>query len=197
LELLSGQEEKMKRRIRTITVFGSSRPRESDNEYATARQLGAELAKKGFSVCTGGYGGVMEAVSRGAHDEGDRAIGVTARFFKATANMWLDKEIRVKSWRDRLFELIDRGDGYVVCAGGTGTLVEFAAVWEMMNKSVMAQKPVVVLGDFWKPVIDCVRQAESGPESPWIERRSSLIQFAGSPSTAADMLAAYFKLHPR
>src|ERR1700683_2635396 len=66
-EVLSGRKEKMKGRIRTITVFGSSYPRESDNEYATARQLGAELAKKGFSLCTGGYGGVMEAVSRGAH----------------------------------------------------------------------------------------------------------------------------------
>jgi predicted Rossmann-fold nucleotide-binding protein len=70
LELLSGQKEKMKRRIRTITVFGSSRPRESDNECTIARHLGAELVKKGFSVCTGGYGGVMEAVPRGAHDEG-------------------------------------------------------------------------------------------------------------------------------
>jgi uncharacterized protein (TIGR00725 family) len=187
----------MKGRIRTITVFGSSCPRESDNEYATARQLGAELAKKGFSLCTGGYGGVMEAVSRGAHDEGGRAIGVTTRFFKATANKWLSKEIRVKTWQNRLFELIDRGDGYVVCAGGTGTLVELGVVWEMMNKSVMAQKPVIVLGDFWRPVIDRVRKAESASESPWIERQSSLIQFAGSPSEAADMLAAYFRLHAR
>ena len=54
----------------------------------------------------------------------------------------------MKTWRDRLFELIDRGDGYAVCAGGTDTLVELAVVWEMMNKSVMAQKPVIVLGDF-------------------------------------------------
>ncbi len=76
-------------------------------------------------------------------------------------------------------------------------LVELAVVWEMMNKSVMAQKPVIVLGDFWKPVIDRVREAESNPESPWIERQSSLIQFAGSPSKAADMLAAYFKSYAR
>jgi uncharacterized protein (TIGR00725 family) len=187
----------MKRRIRTITVFGSSRPRESDNEYATARQLGAELAKKGFSVCTGGYGGVMEAVSRGAHDEGGRTIGVTARFFKAAANEWLNKEIGLKTWQDRLFELIDRGDGYVLCAGGTGTLVELAVVWEMINKRVMPPKPMVVLGDFWKPVIDRVRQAEIGQESPWIERQTPLIQFAGSPSEAADILGAYFKSHLR
>jgi len=139
----------------------------------------------------------MEAVSRGAHDEGGRAIGVTARFFKVTANKWLSEEIRVKTWQNRLFELIDRGDAYVVCAGARGTLVELGVVWEMMNKSVMAQKPVIVLGDFWKPVIDRVRKAESASESPWLERQSSLIQFAGSPSEAADMLAACFRLHAR
>jgi uncharacterized protein (TIGR00725 family) len=187
----------MKRRVRTITVFGSSRPRESDNEYTVVRQLGAELAKKGFSVCTGGYGGVMEAVSRGAHDAGGRSIGVTTRFFKATANNWLDKEVRAKTWQDRLFDLIDRGDGYVVCAGGTGTLVELAVVWETINKRVMPKKPVVVLGEFWKPVIDRVRQGESGPESAWIEKQTPFIQFAGSPFEVADMLAAYFKSHAR
>jgi len=67
----------------------------------------------------------------------------------------------------------------------------------MMNKSVMVQKPVIVLGDFWKSVIDRVREAESDPESPWIERQSSLIEFAGSPSKAVDMLAAHFKSHAR
>jgi uncharacterized protein (TIGR00725 family) len=187
----------MKPRVKTITVFGSSRPLESSDDYAVARQLGGELGKKGFSVCTGGYGGVMEAVSRGAHDAGGRAMGVTARFFKATPNKWLDQEIRVKTWQARLFELIDRGDGYVVCAGGTGTLVELAAVWEMMNKRVTAPKPVIVLGDFWKPVIDRVREAERGQESPWIERQTSFIQFAGSPSEASDMLATYFESQAR
>jgi uncharacterized protein (TIGR00725 family) len=49
-----------------ITVFGSSRPQEGDADYAEARALGEHLAKAGFAVCSGGYGGVMEAVSRGA-----------------------------------------------------------------------------------------------------------------------------------
>jgi uncharacterized protein (TIGR00725 family) len=187
----------MKPRAKTITVFGSSRPLESGDDYAVARELGGELGKKGFSVCTGGYGGVMEAVSRGAHDAGGRVIAVTARFFKATPNKWLDKEIRVKTWQARLFELIDRGDGYVVCAGGTGTLVELAAVWEMMNKRVMPPKPLIVLGDFWKPAIDRVREAESGQKSPWIERQTSFIQFAGSPSEASDRLATYFESQAR
>src|SRR5712692_2597946 len=119
---------------RIVTVFGSSRPQESDAEYEEARELGRMLATNGFSVCSGGYGGVMEAVSRGAKEGGGNTMGITAKFFTARANKWVDEEIRVKTWQERLFELVKRGHGYVVCPGGTGTLVELAVVWEMLNK---------------------------------------------------------------
>ena len=41
--------------------------------------------------------------------------------------------------------VIRRGRGYVACPGGTGTLVELAVVWEMLNKGAMSNKPLVVL----------------------------------------------------
>ena len=50
----------------------------------------------------------------------------------------------------------------MACKGGTGTLVELAVVWEMLNKSVMAAKPFVVLGDFWAPILERVREVEFG-----------------------------------
>jgi predicted Rossmann-fold nucleotide-binding protein len=92
----------------------------------------------------------MEAVSRGAKEAGGRTLAVTSAFFKSRANNWVDEEIKVKSWQDRLFELVKRGHGYVACPGGTGTLVELAVVWEMLNKGVMKDKPFVVLGNFWQ-----------------------------------------------
>src|SRR5262249_9651187 len=91
---------------RIITVFGSSRTNEGETDCAEARGLGAELARAGFSVCTGGYGGVMEAASRGAKEAGGRTYGVTAEFFKPQANAWVDVEVRMKTWQERLFELI-------------------------------------------------------------------------------------------
>ena len=65
----------------------------------------------------------MEAVSRGAKESGGKTFGVTAQFFQRSANPWIDTEIRVNSWQERLFELIRLADGYVTCKGGTGTLV--------------------------------------------------------------------------
>lgn len=172
----------------TVTVFGSSRPRPGDPYYDEARQLGTALAAKGLAVCSGGYGGVMEAVSRGAKEAGGRTLGVTAKFFRSRANQWVDDEIRVDTWQERLFELIQRGDAYVICRGGTGTLVELAFVWEMMNKRVMAKKPVVALGTFWRPVIECVRAVEIADDAPWSEREQPLVANAQSPADAVAFL---------
>lgn len=163
---------------KVITVFGSSRPNAGQPGYEQAFQLGAALAEQGFILCTGGYGGVMEAASRGAREAGGKTIAVTAGIFKARVNSWVQEEIRVRTWEERLFELIRRGHGYVACAGGTGSLVELAVVWEMLNKRIMPVKPFVALGDFWRPIVKRVREVETGHESPWGEAGGEMIYFA-------------------
>jgi uncharacterized protein (TIGR00725 family) len=172
-----------------VTVFGSSRPREGDAHYEDARLLGRTLAESGYGVCSGGYGGVMAAVSRGAKEAGGKTYGVTAEFFKAQVNPWIDVEVRVATWQERLFELIRVADGFVACKGGTGTLVELAVVWEMLNKSVMVGKPFAVLGDFWLPILDRVREVELGHPAPWGEVNGRLVHVAAVP----EAVVRYFK----
>jgi uncharacterized protein (TIGR00730 family) len=179
---------------RIVTVFGSSRPREGEADYGEARLLGRALAGRGFAVCSGGYGGVMAGVSRGAKEAGGKAIGVTAAFFKkAKVNAWIDMEVRKKTWQARLFELIRRGDGFVACKGGTGTLVELAVVWEMLNKSVMPAKPFVALGDFWRPILERVREVEAADGSPWGEANGRLVHVAATADEAAEYLKERLK----
>ena len=168
-----------------ITVFGSSRPQEGEHDYQEARRLGRALAENGFAVCSGGYGGVMAAISRGAKEAGGKTYGVTAEFFSAKANPWIDEEIRVATWQDRLFALIRLAQGFVACKGGTGTLVELAVVWEMLNKSVMSGKPFAVLGNFWIPILERVREVELAHAAPWGERNGRLVHVANTPADAA------------
>jgi uncharacterized protein (TIGR00730 family) len=168
-----------------ITVFGSSRPREGEADYEQARTLGYVLAENGFAVCSGGYGGVMAGVSRGAKQAGGKTYGVTAEFFAAKVNPWVDVEVRVATWQERLFELIRLAHGFVACKGGTGTLVELAVVWEMLNKSVMPAKPLAALGDFWHPVIEQVRVVEAAHHSPWGEANTRLVHIVETPEDAA------------
>jgi uncharacterized protein (TIGR00730 family) len=174
---------------RIITVFGSSRPREGEPDYEEARSLGRVLSQHGFAVCSGGYGGVMAGVSRGAKEAGGKTYGVTAEFFfAAKANPWIDVEVRMVTWQERLFELIRLAHGFVACKGGTGTLVELAVVWEMLNKSVMTGKPFAALGDFWLPILERVRQVEVAHHSPWGEANGRLVHVAATPEKAAQYL---------
>ncbi len=170
-----------------ITVFGSSRPALGSEAYETARRLGEFLARAGFSVATGGYGGTMEAVSRGVRDAGGHVIGVTAEVFRSAANAWVEEEIRVKTWQERLFKLVELGAGYVVLPGGTGTLVELAVVWEWLNKGFLRVKPFVILGDFWLPVVNAIPASELHPARP--AGGSNPILRAASPDEAVARLA--------
>jgi uncharacterized protein (TIGR00730 family) len=174
-----------------ITVFGSSRPQEGEADYEEARILGREVAACGFAICSGGYAGVMQAVSQGAKEVGGKTYGVTAEFFAAAkVNPWIDVEVRVRTWQERLFELARLANGFVICKGGTGTLAELAVVWEMMNKSVAPPKPCVILGDFWTPILNRVREVELGHAAPWGESRAKLVDQRGTPREAASFLQA-------
>jgi uncharacterized protein (TIGR00730 family) len=176
-----------------ITVFGSSRPLENEPDYEEARVLGRVLAENGFAVCSGGYGGVMAGVSRGAKEAGGKTYGVTAEFFSAKVNPWVDVEVRVGTWQDRLFELIRLAHGFVACKGGTGTLVELAVVWEMLNKSVITGKPFAALGDFWDPIIERVREVELAHRAPWGEANGRLVHVGATPKDVARHLKERLK----
>ena len=143
---------------KTIAVFGSSRPRQNEQEYKDAYRLGNILAKNGFDICTGGYQGIMDAVSRGAVESGGKAIGVTVDIFGSTPSKYLSKNIVCHTLFERIEQLIELGDAYVILKGGTGTMLELSAVWELMNKNLINEKPVVCHSSFWKRIIDSMEE---------------------------------------
>ena len=178
--------------MRIISVFGSSSPRPGTPDYEEARALGAGLARAGFAVCSGCYYGTMEAVSRGAREAGGYAVGLTTPFYKLAPNAYLSEQIELPRWQDRLFALIEKGDGYVVMKGGTGTLLELSAVWESLNKRAISARPCVALS-FWAPVLARVREVEA-ERTRWQEFGASLIHVAENPGEAVDYLSRSLNL---
>lgn len=143
---------------KTITVFGSSRPRPGEPEYILAYDLGRELAHAGMTVCNGGYGGIMEASARGAKLSGGKTIGVISNAFPGKqANQWIDTVQSERTLIDRMMKLIDLGDAFVILKGGTGTLLELSAVWEFMNKGLMPERPILTVGNFWTGVVETLK----------------------------------------
>jgi uncharacterized protein (TIGR00730 family) len=138
---------------KTITIFGSSIPQYGDEQYTAAEKLGELLALRGFNVCSGGNLGIMEAVSKGAVRNNANAIGITLDSVGFMSNKYLTEEIICTSLFDRITKLIQYGDGYVILQGGTGTLLELAAVWELMNKDLLTVKPIACHSSMWKEVV--------------------------------------------
>ena len=136
-----------------VTVFGSSIPHEGDAEYETAYKLGKKLAESNLNVCTGGFQGIMDAVSKGAVEIGTEAVGITLDFYRAIPSKHLTKEIKCGSLAERLQKLIETGDAYIVLQGGTGTLVELALVWEYINKGMISEKPFACHGLMWHDIV--------------------------------------------
>ena len=115
------------------------------------------LAQKGLNICTGGYQGIMNAVSKGANEAGaEEVIGVTVKGWSSVPSKYLTKEICCENLNLRLEKLIELGDAYVVLQGGTGTLLELALVWEMMNKKMMVTKPIVSHSTMWKEIAEII-----------------------------------------
>jgi len=127
----------------------------------------------------------MEAAARGAKEEGRTTIGVTMEFVSTHANPWIDKNIVVKTLVDRLLKLIELGEAYVVLPGGTGALLELAAVWELAQKQVMPRKPIVVLGDLWKRTIETV---DKEPGATGFPKPSEPLTIVGTPEECVECL---------
>jgi len=140
-----------------ITIFGSGYTSPDEKLWSEVRQVGEVLAQNGYTVCSGGYGGTMQAVSEGAKSANGNTIGITIESLNLPPNDYIDENVVMPNWVERLMELIAIGDAYVIFKGGSGTLVEISAVLEMMNKKLMKEKPIIFYGQFWKGVVDILK----------------------------------------
>jgi uncharacterized protein (TIGR00725 family) len=150
--------EKLEPKRKRITVFGGSRCGSDSPEYQEALRLGRLLVEAGFEVASGGYYGVMEAISRGAHEAGGQVIGVTMNQFKATPNSYLKKIEPSADFYARLQTLILESAGYIALRGGMGTVTEISLVWNKLAMNVLPARPLILVGECWRRAIDCLRE---------------------------------------
>jgi uncharacterized protein (TIGR00725 family) len=107
-----------------VAVVG---PSEADERILDlAEEVGAEVARAGAVLLTGGMGGAMEAASRGAHREGGVTVGVLPGATRDRGNPYLDLSIPTGMGEMRNALLIRSADGVVAVGGGVGTLSEIA-----------------------------------------------------------------------
>ena len=172
-----------------VSVFGGSQPKYGSEAYAEAQELGRLLAERGHTVLTGGYIGVMEAVSRGAREAGGHVIGVTCEDIEAwrpiKANSWLMEEIRKKTLLERLHTLIHECDAALAMPGGAGTLTEISLLWNLMIVESLHRRPLILVGRGWQSTFDqFFKEFDSYTPAPQRE----ILVFAQDVQTAVKLL---------
>src|SRR5512140_2836225 len=141
-------------------LFGSSLAAPGDNCCLMAQELGAGLARLGYTLKTGGYSGVMEAASRGARNAGGDVLGITVETLagRRRPNAHLTREIREADLLSRLRTLVAGTDLFFALeSGGPGPLNEVFVVWAMNILGELSGRPLVLVGSGWNELLAMLR----------------------------------------
>lgn len=152
-----------------VTIFGSARFNEGHMYYDLTRKVGAEVAKMGFTVLTGGGPGLMEAANRGAKDVGGRSVGCNIVLpHEQEPNPYLDRWVNIRYFFVRKTLLIKYSYAFICMPGGFGTLDELFESITLIQTKKIKDFPVIVMGrEFHKEMIEHVQlMKERGTISP-------------------------------
>jgi uncharacterized protein (TIGR00730 family) len=174
-----------------VTVFGSARYTQDHPYYTLGRDLGAALARLGFTVMTGGGPGLMEAANRGAREAGGRSVGChIALPAEQPPNAYLDRSVTCRYFFVRKVLLFKYSYAFVALPGGLGTLDELAEALTLIQTGTIANFPVVLLGRaYWRPFEDLLRQMAR--ERTIDERDLELLLITDSIAAACEHLRRY------
>lgn len=139
-----------------IAVYGGAQPKPGDEVYQQGFQLGHWIGENGHTVLTGGYMGVMEAVSKGAAENGGHVIGVTCleleNWRNTRANRWVSEEWKLPTLRERLWAILSNSDLGIAMPGGAGTLAEISMLWNHQIIGLLSNFPIILVGEGWKNI---------------------------------------------
>lgn len=144
-----------------VSVFGSSRTRPEDPEYAMGVAVGEALARAGYAVITGGGPGAMEAVNKGAYQAGGTSVGLGIELpFETGLNPYVDLGVNFRYFMIRKTMFVKYAQGYVVLPGGFGTLDETFEALTLVQTRKVTSFPIVLMGvDYWGGLLEWLRSA--------------------------------------
>jgi uncharacterized protein (TIGR00730 family) len=145
-----------------VAVFGSARLKPEDPEYRDVREMASKLTELGCDIVTGGGPGLMEAANEGAaHSRGKRktrSYGLTIAIPYEKANPYLDSVTAHRTFFSRLHHFVRMSQAFVLFPGGIGTALELLMVWQLLQVGFMTERPVILIGEMWRGLVDWMRR---------------------------------------
>jgi uncharacterized protein (TIGR00730 family) len=142
-----------------VSIFGSARTKPDNKYYKLAEETAAELAKAGFTIITGGGGGIMEAANKGAADVGGRSIGLNIELpMEQIPNVYQNISLHFRYFFIRKVMFLKYANGFIVFPGGFGTMDEFFESLVLIQTLKQATFPVILMcSEYWKGLTDWIK----------------------------------------
>ncbi|MBQ1033088.1 TIGR00730 family Rossman fold protein [Micromonospora parva] len=141
-----------------ICVFCASSRTLDQRWLDLAAETGAELARRGHTLVSGGgCVGMMGALADGARSAGGRTLGVIPQSLVdlEVADLASDELLVTDSMATRKTVMIDKSDAFLTLPGGLGTLDELFEVWTTATLALHAKPMVLIDTDgFYRPLLD-------------------------------------------
>ncbi len=147
----------------SVAVFGSSVAKGPDDPYyEMARILAQKIAKKGFTITTGGSFGIMEAANKGAKEVGGKSCGLCIDLpYEEKPNDFIDKThlLKFRHFFIRKVMFVKYAQAFVVMPGGFGTIDELFEALNLIQTKKTKKFPVFLVGsDYWKGLVDWIQK---------------------------------------
>lgn len=143
-----------------VSIFGSARTKPDNIWYKKAEETGSLLVKAGFSVITGGGGGVMEGANKGAAEAGGISIGLNIDLpEEQKPNKFQNLSLNFRYFFCRKVMFVKYAHGFIFFPGGYGTMDELFESLVLIQTFKQVQFPVVLMGvDYWNGMIDWMKE---------------------------------------
>jgi len=184
-------------------LASAKRLKASSRYYEVARDFGRLVSTTEISrdrklvVVTGGGPGIMEAANRGAHEAGEKSIGLNITLnMEQGPNPYVSPEFcfRFHYFAVRKMHFVMRARALVVFPGGFGTMDEMFEVLTLVQTGKKSSLPIVLVGeDYWTDVMNFRNMAKWGYIST---EDLKLFSFAESGAEIVKRIQDFYKVNP-
>jgi uncharacterized protein (TIGR00730 family) len=175
-----------------VTIFGSARVKPDDIYYQKTENMTRLLVQNGFSVITGGGGGIMEAANKGASEAGGKSVGMNIQLpFEQKPNPYSNIHLHYKYFFIRKVMFVKYAVAYVILPGGFGTMDELFEALTLIQTKKIKSFPLILMGsEYWRGLLDWLKKTmlQEGKISP---ADLDLIQIVDEPEEVVKLIKKY------